>query len=463
MLMRPDKSFYPSPRLAMQAPKEKYGYLVIINPLERQKPDALVCVDLDPESSTYGQILGRVDMPNIGDELHHFGWNACSSALCPNTPHPHVERRYLIVPGVRSSRLYILDTKENPYEPKIIKTIEADELANKSGYSSCHTVHCGPAGIYVSALGNAKGDAPGGILMLDHDSFDVLGQWEVVRGPQEFAYDFWWNLCYDVIVTSEWGTPNMIMEGVNPEILLAGGYGHHLNFWNLPKRKHIKAIDLGSEQQMVLEIRPAHDPSKPYGFVGVVLSLKDLSSSVWMWYLDNGEWKAKKVIEIPAQPADPDQLPPLLKDFKAVPPLITDINLSLDDKYLFVSCWGTGEFHQYDVSDPHNAKLMNTIKLGGITHHAAHPSAPEIALNGGPQMMESSLDGKRVYVTNSLYTTWDQQFYPAGIKGWMVKFDVGDDGQLRLDPDFFIDFKDERPHQLRLNGGDSSSDSYCYS
>ena len=33
---------------------------------------------------------------------------------------------------------------------------------------------------------------------------------------------------------------------------------------------------------------------------------------------------------------------------------------------------------------------------------------------------------------------------------------------LKADPEFFVDFGDERPHQVRLQGGDSSSDSYCY-
>ena len=91
----------------------------------------------------------------------------------------------------------------------------------------------------------------------------------------------------------------------------------------------------------------------------MVISLKDLSSSIWLWYRDrqtangsNGKWAIKKVIEIPAEPADPETLPPLLQGFKAVPPLVTDINLSLDDRFLYVSCWGTGEFIQYDVSDP---------------------------------------------------------------------------------------------------------------
>jgi selenium-binding protein 1 len=76
------------------------------------------------------------------------------------------------------------------------------------------------------------------------------------------------------------------------------------------------------------------------------------------------------VIEIPAEPADPDSLPPLLKGFKAVPPLVSDINLSLDDRFLYVSCWGTGEFIQYDVSHPANPKKTGSIHVGGIVRVA---------------------------------------------------------------------------------------------
>src|SRR6185436_2857733 len=116
---------------------------------------------------------------------------------------------------------------------------------------------------------------------------------------------------------------------------------------------------------------PAHDPSRAYGFVGVVVSLKDLSASIWLWHRANGSWEIRKVIEIPAEPADPEQLPPILKDFKAVPPLITDINLSLDDRFLYVSCWGTGEMRQYDVSDPFEPKFTGSVHLGGIVRQAA--------------------------------------------------------------------------------------------
>jgi selenium-binding protein 1 len=294
--------------------------------------------------------------------------------------------------------------------------------------------------------------------VLDHDDFDPLGRWEIDRGPQHLAYDFWWHLGHDTMLTSEWGTPNMIEAGLDPSLL--GQYGHQLHVWDLKKRKHLQAIDLGPEQQMVLELRPAHDPTKAYGFVGVVVSTADLSASIWTWFRSNGSWDVRKVIEIPAEPADADQLPPALKPFGAVPPLVTDIDLTLDDRSLYVSCWGTGELRRYDVSDPFAPQLTDSVRLGGIVGHAPHPASG--ALNGGPQMVEVSRDGSRVYLTNSLYASWDAQFYPEGIDGWAVKLDADPAGGLSVDPGFFVPFEGERPHQVRLEGGDASSDSYCY-
>jgi len=466
MLWKADPTFYPSPKLASQAPAEKLAYVAALNAKGDRQPDALVVVDVDRDSKTYGEIVGRVDMPNAGDELHHFGWNACSSALCPYAPHPHVERRYLIVPGLRSSRIHVLDTKPNPRKPKIVKVIEPQTVAERTGYSRPHTLHCGPDGIYLSALGSPEGEGPGGIFALDHYTFEPLDRWEVERGPQYFGYDFAWHLGYDIAVTSEWGTPNMVENGVNPELLLAGKYGHSLHIWDLRKRRHLQALDLGTEHQMVLELRPAHDPTKAYGFVGVVTSLKDLSSSIWLWHRangrSNGKWEIKKVIEIPAEPADPDQLPPLLKGFKAVPPLLTDINLSVDDRFLYASCWGTGEMRQYDVSNPFQPRLAGSVHIGGIVRRASHPAKPDQPLNGGPQMVEVSRDGQRAYFTNSLYAAWDKQFYPDGIDGWMVKLNVNPGGGIELDRKLFVDIGPLRGHQVRLQGGDASSDFYCY-
>lgn len=467
-LLKPDPTFYPSPKMAMGAPEEKLAYLALINPKKGDsRPDAIGVVDVDPESKSYGRIVGQTDMPNAGDELHHFGWNACSSCLCPYSPHPHMERRYLIVPGINSSRIHVLDTKPNPREPKIVKVIEPETLAKRAGYAAPHTVHCGPDGIYLSALGTPDGNGPGGTFVMDPETFDIKGKWEIDRGPQELAYDIWWHLGLDTMVSSTWGTPNMVKDGVNPELLLGGKYGSKLHVWDLRRRRHIQELELGAEQQMVLELRPAHDPTKAYGFASVVVSLKDLSASVWLWYRESGKngsdskWAIKKVIEIPAEPADPAKLPPILQGFKAVPPFITDINLSVDDRYLYVSCWGTGEFIQYDVTDPFHPKKVSSFRLGGIVSRASHPSRPGEPLNGGPQMVEISRDGKRIYFSNALYTPWDEQFYPDGIRGWMAKVNVNGKG-MELDPRFFLQTDGMRTHQVRLEGGDASSDSYCY-
>ena len=425
-------------------------------------------VDLDIESPDYGRLVDRVDMPSPGDELHHFGWNACSSHLCGYAPHPHTERRYLVVPGIHSSRITIMDTKPDPRRPEIVKVIDGSEVGRKTGYSAPHTTHCGPDGLYINALGAVDGKGPGGIFTMDHETFELKGKWEADRGDQYLSYDFWWHLGHDTMITSEWGTPEMVTSGLNPELLLNGEYGHALHVWDLKTRKHLKRIDLGREHQMVLELRPAHDPRKAYGFAGVVISLEDLSSSIWVWYLDgrngNGEWKAKKVITIPAEPASTDDLPDLLKGFEAVPPLVTDLNLSLDDRTLYVSCWGTGRLLQYDVSDPFNPRETGAVEIGGIVRRVGHPTRAGEALNGGPQMVEISRDGRRVYVTNSLYSPWDEQFYPDGIRGWMAKMDADPTGGMALDPDFLVRIDDGlRLHQVRLQGGDASSDSFCYS
>ena len=78
-------------------------------------------------------------------------------------------------------------------------------------------------------------------------------------------------------------------------------------------------------------------------------------------------------------------------------------------------------------------------------------------------MVEISRDGRRVYMTNSLYAAWDDIFYPAGVGAWVAKLDAETDGGgLTVDKRFFpngADFRGLRVHQTRLQGGDASSDS----
>jgi methanethiol oxidase len=129
----------------------------------------------------------------------------------------------LVVPGIRSSRIYILDIKLDPRNPSVVKIIESEELFAYTGYSRLHTVHRGPEGIYIRALDAPDGNGPAGIFLLDHFTFEVLGKWEMDRGSQYLGYDFWWHITQgDTLLTSEWGTPKQIENGAIPEELLQG-------------------------------------------------------------------------------------------------------------------------------------------------------------------------------------------------------------------------------------------------
>ncbi|HVQ20223.1 MAG TPA: selenium-binding protein SBP56-related protein, partial [Terrimicrobiaceae bacterium] len=120
------------------------------------------------------------------------------------------------------------------------------------------------------------------------------------------------------------------------------------------------------------------------------------------------------------------------------------------------------EMLQYDVSDPFHPKKTGSVHIGGMVRQTPHPAEPDKPLRGGPQMVEVSRDGKSVYFTNSLYSAWDEQFYPAGLGSWMVKLDAPPEGGIAFDTKFFMQPDDYRIHQIRLEGGDCSTDSFCY-
>ncbi len=142
----------------------------------------------------------------------------------------------------------------------------------------------------------------------------------------------------------------------------------------------------------------------------------------------------------------------------------------MDDRFLYVSCWGTGEpQRRYDRERPVPPGARSaSVRLAAASSGASrHPARPDQPLAGGPHLVEVSGDGKRVYFSaNSLYGAWDEQFYPDGVGAWMTKLDVGEGGGVSFDERFFLEgeaFRGRRAHQVRLEGGDASSDSYCYS
>jgi len=129
-----------------------------------------------------------------------------------------------------------------------------------------------------------------------------------------------------------------------------------LSFWSWNEKKLINQVDLGNDGLIPLEVRFPHNPDRTYGFVGAALS-----SSLIKFFKDEttGKYSAKKVAQIESVRVKNWAL-------DEMPGLITDILISLDDRYLYVSCWLHGNINQYDISDPENIRLVDTLFIGGL-------------------------------------------------------------------------------------------------
>src|SRR3982751_3326764 len=199
------------------------------------------------------------------------------------------------------------------------------------------------------------------------------------------------------MVSSEFGAPNAYYPGFKLEDVAAGRYGQRIYFWDFAQRKIAKTVDLGQDGLVPLEVRFHHDPDSSHGYVGVALS-----SNVYHWHNNGQGWELEKVIQ--GEPVEIPNFPVPL------PPLITDILVSMDDRFMYFSNWLHGDLRQYDISDP-----------------------------GEPQMIQLSLDGKRLYCTTSLLSGWDNQFYPQmdELGSCMLQIDCDtEQGGLRINPDF---------------------------
>lgn len=438
---------YASPEAAMQAEREKVLYAIALyTGTGIEEPDYLATVDVDPNSPTYSQIIHRTVMPYLGDELHHFGWNACSS--CHGNASK--SRRFLVIPGQRSSRIYILDTSDGR-APKIYKVIEPEEIKEKTNLTAPHTVHClADSQVMISMLGDSEGNGPGGFLLLD-ENFDIAGRWEQKADGMRFNYDFWYQPRHNVMVSSEWGAPKTYYPGFDLNDVGAGNYGRQLHFWDWSKHEIIQSVDLGEDGLIPLEVRFFHHPDSTHGFVGAALS-----SNIWHWHKSNGHWDVEKAIDIPSIELEGWPIP--------VPSLITDILLSMDDRYLYFSNWLHGDIRQYDISNPSNPKLTGQVWCGGLLGKSNPVQGHK--LDGGPQMLQLSLDGKRLYATNSLFSTWDNQFYPDLAKNgsYLLQIDCDtENGGMTINENFYLDFGKEpagpaRAHEMRYPGGDCTSD-----
>ena len=160
--------------------QERYLYVSTIaqSPTD---PDFIAVIGADPRRKDFGKIVNRIDMPNVGDELHHYGYSA--------------DQKRLLVPGLFSSRMHVFDVKG---AGKQLKLRAVSDLAAKSGYVVPHGVMAQSRGRALVTMIGAATDTtrPGGIVEIDDKTGAFVGHYGPgpVRAPGQAAprymYDF---------------------------------------------------------------------------------------------------------------------------------------------------------------------------------------------------------------------------------------------------------------------------------
>ncbi|PNI22952.1 SELENBP1 isoform 12, partial [Pan troglodytes] len=241
---------------------------------------------------------------------------------------------------------YLATVDVDPKSPQYCQVIEPEDIHAKCELAFLHTSHCLASGeVMISSLGDVKGNGKGGFVLLDGETFEVKGTWERPGGAAPSGYDFWYQPRHNVMISTEWAAPNVLRDGFNPADVEAGLYGSHLYVWDWQHHEIVQTLSL-KDGLIPLEIRFLHNPDAAQGFVGCALS-----STIQRFYKnEGGTWSVEKVIQVPPKKVKGWLLPEM-------PGLITDILLSLDDRFLYFSNWLHGDLRQYDISDPQRPRL----------------------------------------------------------------------------------------------------------
>ena len=401
-----------------------------------EKPDFLAVVDAEE-----GRIVHETPMPNVGDELHHFGWNRCCSAC--HGP----DRSHLIVPGFRSSRIHIVNVADDPRGPRIEKVIEPEELVAKTGYTRPHTVHCMPGdNVVVSMLGDADGNGAGGFAVLDAKTFEVKGRWENGGEKPPLNYDFWYQPRKNVLVSSEFGEPNAYEKGFDLADVEAGRYGRRIHFWNLAERKLEQTVDLGENG-----LDPARGAlaARPRGRGGLRrrralerdVALPPRQRRLGGRAGDRGRERRARGLAVSG--ARPDHRPrpldgrplPLLRQLAARrPPPVRRVRP-----------------RQPEADRPALAR-RRARQAERRRPRAARRAADAPALLRRPPPLRHQL----------ALLDLGQPVLP-GLRSWLLRVDCDPNGGIEVDRDFFVDFHDRpdgpaRAHEVRLQNGDCTTE-----
>ena len=348
--------------------------------------DYLAVIDVNKASPTYGQVLKRVEVDSTGNEAHHMGFTD--------------DRTKIWAASLNTSRLFIFDVAADPMNPKLIRTV--DDVPRLTGLTGPHTPYAIPGRILVSMASGADGTGSGGIAEFTND-----GEFVASHPAPNHPYETVIKPEFGQMITSSWVPQKTFMSPLSawdPKT-----FSNTLLVWDLKQRKIVQELE---GDPIPLAARWLLKPGAIHGY-----AIANAGDSLWLFRREpDGRFTYRKAADLG----------------KGCAP--GDLRQSPDDTFMYVSCTGKGEIQAWDVRDPENPRLHDTIQ--GLVQ---------------TNMMHVTYDGRRIYVTNSAISSID--FSPRYA---LDLIHVGPDGRMKLDPYFRIDFAQApvgpaRPHDMLLN------------
>nr|Q21950.2 RecName: Full=Putative selenium-binding protein [Caenorhabditis elegans] len=436
--------------------------------------DKIALVDLDPTSETFCTILSEVHLTSNGDEPGRMNWAKSAESLGEMNK---FVRRNIIVPCMNSGKIYVIAFENEKLW--IEKEIRNDELIRKD-VSCPYAVRSLPlkgAPVHVSTLGDRFGNGKGDFILIDRRTWEVRKKSEPTFS--DYGGDFSLQPRHNLMISSEWGHPRLLRDGFMPSELenVSESFGARLHVWQISPPKLIQSINLDTcDGSLVICVKFLHNADCNHAF-----AISAIGSSIFHLHMNTltKEWAADRVAHVPLLKVENWQS-------DEMPALLTDMIISMDDRWLYVCGFLHGVLWRFDIQDPFRVSLHGKINLGGI-----FDSFPEVRIKtsnamedrwwlppetrslprgtkfrGGPALMQLSKDGCRLYVCNSFYKAWDAQFYPELISdgGQMIRVDIVDD-EMQLNEKFLIDMKGQPNgpfviRDIKFLDGDCTSDSF---
>ena len=211
MNLRPDPTFHPTAKSPWR-PGETLAFTLMLSP-DGSQPDGLAVVDVDPPRDLRRDRPQRLHAQH-GRRVSPFrlerlfvGPLAADRTRLSRTALPH-HSRHPVVADLRDRREGAAEG-EDPQDHRARGALRQDRL-----FAPAHHPLRSRGDLCLDAGRRRRGrhGRPPGIFIMDCETFEILGRYEMDRGRQDKHYDFWWNLPRDYMVSSRMGPAAAVRE-----------------------------------------------------------------------------------------------------------------------------------------------------------------------------------------------------------------------------------------------------------